>query len=312
MSTDALVTVATPSHFPLANLMMSSFARLDAGTSRFIYFLAGAETDLPESEHAVVQRVTDIRPPVPLESLEARYRPAEVCFALKPVVLRHALDAGFTRAHYLDSDLFAFASMAPLSDLLRQAPILLTPHRLTPARSIDDDLALLRAGLFNAGYLGVAASSVADRFLDWWWSRTERAAYVLPERALSGDQRWLDETVTLFPEAHVCRHPGANVGHWNLDERDLEHTQDGWRACRQPLLFFHFSAFEPASGRLSAHSQVTVDGVLKTLVGEYEQALDGAGVRIRSNQRAVGLGERVLHGLVRRAWNRRTHGVGDI
>jgi hypothetical protein len=52
----------------------------------------------------------------------------------------------------------------------------------------------------------------------------------------------------VFPDlTKISRHPGLNVGYWNLEQRQLTRTDGDFRIDGRPLVVFHFSGFDPAN-----------------------------------------------------------------
>jgi hypothetical protein len=97
------------------------------------------------------------------------------------------------------------------------------------------------------------------------------------------DQRWLDLAVNYF-EVDVLRERGANVAYWNVRTREVQQTADSYRVDGEPLLFMHFSGFEPGNPRLlSKHAGRPAPAgdepatALETLCIEYAERLAAAG-----------------------------------
>lgn len=269
-------SVATRSHLGAAHATLLSIRRFHP-VSRFLLLLVDGPAETTALQDIETLRAADIVEPAILAGMRKRYTKSELCFALKPYLLRAALQAGASQAHYFDADCLAFAALDPLTGALAAADLLLTPHSLTP---IPEDgltprpLTLLRAGAFNAGYLGVRSSDGGRNALDWLARMTEQRAFNRPQEGMCGDQRWLDLAPALFPGLAICRHPGANVAYWNLHERPLTRNARGQPlAAGQPLLFFHFSGHDPAKpNSLSTHQTrhpVDVGSVLAELLAEY-------------------------------------------
>lgn len=203
--------------------------------------------------------------------------------ALKPRAIRHALQAhGFEAILFLDSDIMVTGALTPLLDALADASIAITPHRLQPSsdrhalsRLVDGS----RMGVYNSGMVAVRNDPQGLRFLDWWATATETECIHDPVRRVFVDQSWLEFVPALFPNAVVCHHPGVNVGYWNLDEREIVETEDGWRAGDLPMCAFHFSGFDPANpDSLSRYVDPKFDDVvhrrsIKTLAHTYAAAV---------------------------------------
>lgn len=277
--TDVLVTIATQDFLPLAGVMIQSHKKHNSNAHcRIILVDADAQKDSYSSGEYTTTPVSELLDKKVLRELKERYTPSEFCFALKPLALKAVLDEGFERAIYVDSDIYFCGRLDGMLDCLAEHPILLTPHRLRPHPDTEDELVLLRAGQFNAGFVAVNGSPRAIEFLDWWWSKTRFHAYNKPFQGMCGDQRWLDVVPVLFPEVYIARAAGLNVAHWNLDERPIVKRADQWLVGNEPLVFFHFSGFAADNDRrLSVHSETALQGALQDLATEYREKVVNSG-----------------------------------
>lgn len=172
------------------------------------------------------------------------YDVTELSTAVKPLLLQHLLTEGAESVLYFDPDVQVFDSVESLWRLAIERGIVLTPHVLSPIP--DDgfevsDLAVLRAGVFNLGFIGVGAGM--ERFLEWWSGRLRRHCLSDTANGMFVDQRWLDYVAGLFPHA-VVRDPGCNVAYWNLHERSVARAPAGFQVNGRPLRFYHFSGFD--------------------------------------------------------------------
>ena len=197
-----------------------------------------------------------------IAQLAAIYDVTELATSVKPAFLRHLMSQGRDHILYLDPDIKIYDSLDDAAQLARQHGVVLTPHMTAPlprdGRRIDDTH-ILGSGVYNLGFIGVGERT--DRFMDWWWSRTQREALVDPVHMMFTDQRWIDYVPSFF-DHHIVKHPGYNVAYWNLHERDLTWTGDtipGRRAAPQILPFQRFQrkyapSAEQTSGRSASHS----------------------------------------------------------
>lgn len=179
-----------------------------------------------------------------------------MCFCYSAFELSQALKAWMHRYMialttvqqwiYIDSDVLPCSAFDPAWRSLASRPILLTPHQTQPTAAADD-VRLLQMGLYNGGFVGLSRSPEASAFADWFASRL--ATHCFSKRdGLFVDQKWLDVVPLFFGDATtVSRHPGLNVGYWNLSERPLSLHSDGKTilAAGEPLVFFHFSGWDP-------------------------------------------------------------------
>ena len=249
-------SIATPSHAAAAFAALRS---VGTHTPQVMLALLWVDASSPPSLPGVcVVPLADCVETATFAAMRDRYTDPELCFALKPYLLLHLLRQGHAQAHYVDGDCLVFGDLSPLLADLDAVDLLLTPHSLTP---IPDDgltpraLTVLRAGVFNGGYIGARNGDGAIAFLRWLGDMTRDRARNAPAEGMCGDQRWLDLAPVLAPGLGICRRAGANVGYWNLHERVLTTASDqGFRVNQQPLLFFHFSGYDPAHpDRLSRH-----------------------------------------------------------
>ena len=280
----AVVTVATRGHFHRARCLLASVRRHLPDATCFAV-LADADDDrrLGAQDFSVIPVATL---PIPdVAGFVQRYRAPELCFATKPWALAEMFRRGFDRAIYFDADIVVYSSLAPMQQMLDAASILLTPHLAEPpaegARAAEIDI--VQAGAYNAGFLGLARSASADAFLNWWQRKLLHNSRVDVDRGYVGDQRWLDLVPGMFDGVRVVRHPGWNVGRWNLDGRPVTTTNGELRVAGEPLVFFHFSGL--LSGAASPGQQLNPEALaplppaVQTLMDDYAAELERLGAR---------------------------------
>lgn len=278
-SITAFVSVATTSHIAFAIVALSSVSA--TSEIKRVLFLVGSDKTFAVTEYSGIEirHIEDHLHDSVVQQIVSRYTPSEVCFALKPYIVRAVLEEGMSSVHYIDSDIRFFSNADLLEEQLSASDILLTPHYLNP---FPDDglkpnvLALLRGGVFNAGYIGVRNTPTALRFLEWWGNRVVRQGKNEPQNGTCGDQRWLDLVPVLFPGCKILRHPGANVAYWNLHERPLSLNKDVYECGGHKLLFFHFSGFNiDTPSKLSTYQNRINDSghALAGLLSDYAQEI---------------------------------------
>jgi hypothetical protein len=177
-----------------------------------------------------------------------RYNTFELNCALKSFFLAYAMEQ-YRPDHliFMDSDMLAFASMTPVNELLNPHSILLTPHIFSPFPMDGNkpkERDILKAGIYNAGFLGLKNDETGNSFLKWWTTRMVDQCYEKPKWGLVVDQNWLNLVPVYFNNVKVVQHRGWNVAYWNLHERALEKKGTGYIVNgSDPLLFFHFSGY---------------------------------------------------------------------
>jgi hypothetical protein len=179
------------------------------------------------------------------------YTPFELCCALRGLLhqyLWQQTDAA--QWIFLDADIFVVAPLDLIFEQLQTAIILLTPHRrnapgVQHAATLENSL--LNTGLYNAGFLGVRRCDETERFIDWFASRLYR--YASDDQNGRGwfvDQLWLDLAPHYFRDVQCVQSAGANVGHWNLFDAQLDYDAEAnqFFVDGERLLFFHFSGWQ--------------------------------------------------------------------
>jgi hypothetical protein len=170
----------------------------------------------------------------------------ELCTAVKGMALRKLLEAGADKVFYLDPDIAVFSSLSELETQLDEFDIVLTPHQLgpdyTPGAIRDNEICSLQHGVYNLGFLAVAARKEGKEFAKWWEARLKEYCYADIPNGLFTDQKWCDLIPCFFNSVRIHRDPGCNVASWNLSNRKLSQTLDGQVLVNgSPLKFYHFT-----------------------------------------------------------------------
>lgn len=220
-----------------------------------------------------------------LERLSFYYELIELATAVKPLCFRRHFEEDAASVIYLDPDIVLFRPLTEVAELLEQgAAGVLTPHIMAPLpqdAAIPDDLVLLQAGVYNLGFLALSRCKAADELLEWWWGWLRTQCFADKLSGTFTDQKWLNFAPVFWPQMSVLRDPSYNVAYWNLAQRSLEATGDGYAVDGRPLTFFHFSGFDPERpGVLSKH-QTRIDvgrrSPLAALLEDYARRVLEAG-----------------------------------
>jgi hypothetical protein len=180
----------------------------------------------------------------------------ELCTAVKGRAFQYLFDrCGAAKAFYFDPDTVVFGRLEELCALLDRHAAILTPHQCAPEETLeavmDNELASLRHGVFNLGFLGVRGDGEGRRLVDWWTERLRLFCHDDFSRGLFTDQRWMDLAPCFFPGVGIVRDPGFNVATWNLTHRQVTGSlREGIRVNGEPLGFYHFSGFDSGAQEL--------------------------------------------------------------
>jgi len=172
------------------------------------------------------------------------YDVTEFSTSLKPFVLEYLLD-DHDVVLYIDPDICVYDNLSALVNDTYTHGWSLTPHCLAPMQrdgNTPSEADIMQSGIFNLGYIGVTHSALP--MLRWWQERLRRDAISDPAHQLFTDQRWIDMAVAAFHPT-IVKSTAYNVAYWNLDQRVLELVGDRVLVDGSPLMFFHFSGFNP-------------------------------------------------------------------
>jgi len=242
-----LCTIATKDHLPWARVLAGSWAEHHDGRRAVVLLVDEPEGCFdPDAEPFDVLRAEDVAGAA-LWPMALRYKPFELAMALKPLLLIHELER-HERVLYLDADVLVTAAMETATTALERHEILLTPHLLDPI-ALDGkhpcESQIVKAGAYNAGFLGLRRGEQTSRFLAWWAARLRTASRVDIAAGLFVDQHWLDLVPGMFGGVGLLEDRGCNVAYWNVAERPLTERDGTLHAGGDPLRCVHFSGFDP-------------------------------------------------------------------
>ena len=180
----------------------------------------------------------------------ARYDVVELNTAVKPFYIDYLYrrDPSVEAVIYLDPDIVVYASLTSLADTLRDHSIIVTPHSCTyddSETAMYYEQGMLRAGIYNLGFLATGRSNNTGALLQWWQHRLKEHCYYAPGTGIFVDQLWMTLAPVYF-DVYVEKNPGYNMCYWNHFERRL--SQGGGRYIvngKHDLVFYHFSSYSP-------------------------------------------------------------------
>ena len=164
---------------------------------------------------------------------------------------------------------------------------MLTPHLCAPAEggAYPDDIDIMRAGVYNLGFLGVRACPDADSILAWWARRLQYQCFNSQDTGIFVDQKFVDLIPGFSDKVRILRDPTLNVAYWNLQQRRLSFEDDTWKVDGRPLGFYHFSGFDPA--RMDQLSKHTVAFRGNAISPTLSQLLEQYAAQLHANNHAT-------------------------
>lgn len=217
------------------------------------------------------------------EEMVAVYNVIEFNTAVKPFYLEFLLQkyGEGAKVYYIDPDIVLYGSMKKLHDTLDACNIVLTPNLTKASLEVNTgELASLRHGMYNLGFIGVKYGDETFRFVRWWQNRLRKHCVIDKPRGLFVDQKWIDLAPLFFKGIDISDEVGYNMAWWNFTERTLLTINDEYfvNDGLHPLVFFHFSGYTPGSDAYTGRTKhpdflLTSKPELMALFNDYSNRL---------------------------------------
>lgn len=214
-----------------------------------------------------------------ISELATIYDVVELSTGLKPLFMMELLK-NYNNVIYLDPDMYVLHPLSEIEELLVNKSVVLTPHLLRPilpGTPFLSEINTLTVGVHNLGFCAVNKDGLD--FLEWWWSHLQRECLIYPLLGLFVDQKWVD-IGSVFFDTYTFKHPGYNIGHWNLHERRFVKKSLGYVMLDggEPVKLLHFSGFDPKNPKaISSRQNESLEGrgldfeALQEISEEYAQ-----------------------------------------
>ena len=275
---DVVFTIVSANYIAFAATLMQSVRVHHPAVTRYIV-LVDAPQDFPDIDLAA--ELLDVRDCAiaGFDNMALWYDVMELNTAVKPSVFLNMFDRGFERVVYLDPDIFVASPLTEIWTALFDHACVLTPHHLRPLQDgrHPDDLAIMKSGVYNLGFLGLRAGVDADGLARWWADRVRTHCRVDIEGNIFTDQRWMDLAPAFVERLLILRHPGCNLAYWNLSQREVAGDPDaGWTVDGRPLVFAHFSGIrldhlDVFSKHQDRFSRDTLSDAMAGLYADYSE-----------------------------------------
>lgn len=215
-----------------------------------------------------------------------KYDVIEFNTSIKPFCFGKLFKEGYEKVIYLDPDIYVTRPLDYIYECLNNRSVVLTPHYCDIEEHFDGAVSeetFNKVGIYNLGFCALKNDKVGQEIAKWWQNRLQYKCYTQSSEGLFVDQKWMDYIPGFFPDATcVSSHHGMNVAIWNLHERELFiDEKQGYMIRRKktgdefPLLFFHFSGFDPFEttviNRRHPQFNVTTYPSFKPIIEEYRE-----------------------------------------
>ena len=206
----------------------------------------------------------------------------ELSTAIKPFALKRLLALpDCATVLYFDPDMVLFSRVDDILASLATSNLALTPHQTKPEESLeailDNEVASLKHGIFNLGFIGVRNTEEGRRFADWWALRTQYFCRAEVANGLFTDQKWLNFAPVFFDGVAIQKSPRHNVATWNLTTRRMSGDfESGFTVDGEPLGFYHFTGFDSGAHRIMAVKHAAASPAVQTLIAWYARQIEVA------------------------------------
>lgn len=178
----------------------------------------------------------------------------------------------------IGADCELFDRLYEVENLIRDGKdIILVPHVISPVQDRNLMARIYQCGHANADFMVFNNTENAKNALKWMISVT---AGHDPGGGIFYEQTWLSSLPFLFPNIHILRHPGYNVGYWDANYRNitfqkslnlLDPESGYWYANGERIKMVQYSGFiEGQPEKMSKYSTETCSGEVLNLFNRYD------------------------------------------
>lgn len=266
---NCVFTICAKNYLAQALALRESTLRHNADITFYIFLSDLASDEIPTDD--VIQLDEQWIPN--WKEMAFKYNVIEFSTSIKPFCFNRLFNDGYEKVIYLDPDIYVTDSLETIFNALNEKSIVLSPHYCniqTEYSGCVTEEELLFVGIYNLGFAAIANTEIGEKIVEWWMNRLESKCYADHTDSLHVDQRWMDFIPAFFPnDVHITHHKGINPAIWNLHERSLDRDTKGKYIVRDnnsgetfPLIFFHFSGFDPFNPTLVNRRHPKYDAAL--------------------------------------------------
>src|SRR4051812_41313168 len=195
MHAPAICTIVAKNYLAHARCLTESFLEQHPDGQVFVLLADTIDGAFdPAAERFVTIEARDLAIPE-FDQMAFRYTVVEFNTAVKPFLLEYLFEHyQLQKLCYFDPDIYFYQPITRIDQLLETNSVVLTPHLL---ESLDDQYMpdepyILRAGIYNLGFIGLAQGPDLLKLLRWWQQKLLKDCVVDISRGLFVDQRWID------------------------------------------------------------------------------------------------------------------------
>lgn len=258
MNQNAAFTICAKNYLAQAFTLKKSFEKFNPNCDFFIFLSDDSDEIADESKKFIL--LDDSWLPN-WKQMAFKYNVIEFSTSIKPFCFSKLFNQDYKKVIYLDPDIYVTNPLDIIYNYLDEKAIVLTPHYCNIQTEYTGSITeeeILFVGIYNLGFAAINNNLIGKKIVSWWMNRLANKCYADKFDALHVDQKWMDFVPAFFPnDVLITHHMGINPAIWNLHERELIIDNNGDYKISNivtnelfPLLFFHFSGFDPFKPKL--------------------------------------------------------------
>lgn len=258
MNENVAFTICAKNYLAQAFTLKKSFEKFNPNCDFFIFLSDDTNEIADESDKFILLDDSWLQN---WRQMAFKYNVIEFSTSIKPFCFKKLFNEGYKKVIYLDPDIYVTNELDVIYDYLDKKTIVLTPHYCNIQTKYTGSITeeeILFVGIYNLGFAAINNDLTGNKIIDWWMNRLANKCYADKFDALHVDQKWMDFIPAFFPnDILITHHMGINPAIWNLHERELIIDESGNYKISNietkelfPLLFFHFSGFDPFKPKL--------------------------------------------------------------
>ncbi len=185
-----------------------------------------------------------------LKKLKQDRTAGEYCWTCTPATIAYCIEKfHLDQCTYIDADLYFFEDPSVLILEMQKHDVLITSHRYTP---IYDQSEIY--GKYCVQFITFKNTERGTKVLKWWKDACMEWCYNRVEDGKFGDQKYLDNWMSMFEGIYELEHLGGGVAPWNIQQYDLNLVNgriflDNLSTReRIELIFYHFHNLKYVEG----------------------------------------------------------------
>ncbi len=181
------------------------------------------------------------------ELLEVKKKrtPQEYCWTCTPSTIAYSIKR-FSLNHctYIDADLLFFGDPTVLVEEMGEKSVMISEHRYTPQYNQT-----ATSGKYCVQFVTFKNDAPGWHVLNWWKNACMEWCHARFEDNKFGDQKYLDNWMSMFDRIHELEHLGGGVAPWNVQQYTFKRKNKKLTGTeiatgkKFNLVFYHFHDF---------------------------------------------------------------------